>query len=65
MRRGLAGQRLVVVFLIGAMLYNYPVLSLFDRAALFLGVPVLFVYMFAVWAALVAIIAWISERGAR
>lgn len=65
MRRGLAGQRLVVVFLIGAMLYNYPVLSLFDRAALFLGVPVLFVYMFAVWAALVVIIAWISERGAR
>jgi hypothetical protein len=65
MRKGLSGQRLVAVFLAGALLFNYPVLSLFDRPELAFGFPLLYVYVFAVWAVLIGLIAWIAERGSR
>jgi hypothetical protein len=65
MRRGLAGQRLVVVFLAGVVLFNYPVLMLFDRPQLSFGFPLLYVFVFVMWAALIALIAWIAERGTR
>jgi hypothetical protein len=63
MRKGLARQRLVAVFLAAVFLFNYPVLSLFDRPESFLGLPTLYVFIFAVWVALIAAIAWIVERG--
>lgn len=62
MRRGLAGQRLVAVFLTGVLVFNYPVLSLFDRAEAFFGLPLLHVFVFAAWAALIGATAWIVER---
>lgn len=65
MRNGLAGQRLVAVFLTGALLFNYPVLSLFDRPGTWLGLPPLWVFLFAAWAVLLVVVAWIVERGAR
>jgi len=65
MRKGLAGQRLVAVFLCAALLFNYPVLSLFDRPVPVLGLPLLHVFLFVVWGAVIAVIAWIVERGAR
>ncbi|KON80658.1 hypothetical protein PA01_02480 [Azoarcus sp. PA01] len=65
MRKGLAGQRLVAVFLTGVLLFNYPVLSLFDRPEPFLGLPMLWVFLFGIWALLLVAVAWIVERGAR
>jgi hypothetical protein len=65
MRKGLARQRLVAVFLCAALLFNYPVLSLFDRPEPLFGLPTLYVFMFVVWAALIGAIAWIVERGGR
>ncbi|ANQ85587.1 hypothetical protein [Azoarcus olearius] len=65
MRKGLAGQRLVAVFLIGLLLFNFPLLSLFDRPVTVFGLPLLHVYLFAAWAGLIALVAWIAERGAR
>jgi hypothetical protein len=55
-------QRLVAVFFGGVLLLFSPVLTLFDRAGLWFGVPVLYVYLFTVWAALIAVMAWITER---
>ncbi len=63
MRKGLARQRLVAVFLAAVFLFNYPVLSLFDRPDAWLGFPVLYLFTFLVWAAVIAVIAWIVERG--
>lgn len=65
MRKGLAGQRLVAVFLIGLLLFNFPLLSLFDRTEPLFGLPPLHVYLFVAWGALIALVAWIAERGAR
>jgi hypothetical protein len=63
MRTGLARQRLVAVFLAAVLLLNYPVLSLFDLPQSFMGIPILYLFMFAVWAAVIAAITWIVERG--
>lgn len=53
----LIGQRLVLVFLLGIALFNDPILSLFDRGRLLAGVPLIYVYLFVVWAALIALVA--------
>lgn len=58
----LTGQRLVAVFLLGCVLVNYPVLSVFDPAGTWGGIPVLYLYVFGVWAAVIALMAWIIER---
>ena len=59
MRKGLARQRLVALFLAAAMLFNYPLLSLFDKPEYVFGLPVLYVYAFGAWALVIAMIAWI------
>lgn len=58
----LSGQRLVAVFLVGLVLFNYPMVSLFDRAASLFGLPLLVVYLFSVWLGLILLMAWVIER---
>lgn len=65
MRKGLAGQRLVAMFIAGVLLLNYPLLSLFDRPLSLFGLPLLHVYLFVVWGGLIFVVGWIVERGAR
>jgi hypothetical protein len=55
------GERLVALFIFGCVLFNYPVLSLFNVAAVAFGVPVLYAYIFAAWALLVALMALVVE----
>ena len=62
MNAGPKSARLVALFLVGALLLNYPFLALFDRAATVLGIPVLYVYMFGAWALLIALLALVIER---
>ncbi|MDX9698149.1 MAG: hypothetical protein RBT55_01075 [Rhodocyclaceae bacterium] len=62
MRNGLARQRLTAVFLFAVLLFNYPLLSLFDRGEFVFGMPVLFLFLFIVWAAVIAAVALIAER---
>ena len=56
------GSRLVAVFLLGCVLLNYPLLFLFDRAVDLFGVPLLYLYVFAAWAGLIALMAMVIER---
>lgn len=56
------GPRLAVLFLLGVLLFNYPLLALFDRAATVLGIPVLYAYIFLAWALLIALLALVVER---
>ena len=57
------GQRLVALFLLGCLLLNFPLLYLFERDATIGGLPLLFVYVFAAWIALIALVALVVERG--
>jgi hypothetical protein len=56
-------QRLVAVFLLGVLLFNYPLLALFNRAAETFGIPVVYVYIFCAWGLVIALMALIIERG--
>jgi type IV secretory pathway VirB3-like protein len=55
-------QRLAAVFLLGAFLLYSPVVTLFDRPRMVMGIPMLHAYLFGVWAIVIAVLAWIVER---
>ncbi len=61
-RPGNYGQRLIALFLLGCLLFNYPLLSLFSIEHHLFGIPLLYVYIFAAWALLIALIAAAVER---
>ena len=55
------GQRLIALFILGSLLFNYPILSLFNVPAEVFGVPVLYAYIFAAWTLLIALMAFAAE----
>jgi len=61
MRDRLRGARLVATAVLALLMFNYPVLAVFDTDSLVLGVPVLWAYLFIVWAAVIALAAWIAR----
>ena len=54
--------RLIAVCVLGFLLFNYPLLSLFDVEARVFGVPVLWAYLFLAWGLLVGLVALIVRR---
>jgi hypothetical protein len=61
---GRARELLVALFLLGVLLFAPPLLLIFNKETLILGVPTLYLYLFAVWAALIALVALVVERAA-
>lgn len=61
MRKGSVGHRLLAVFALGCLLLNAPLLGIFDQPLSVFGLPLLYMYVFAVWIALIGLIAWIIE----
>jgi hypothetical protein len=61
-RSDLTGTRLAAVFLLGGILLNYPILSIFAPLRGLGGIPVLYVYVFGAWSLLVALMAYIVEQ---
>jgi hypothetical protein len=62
-RSSIKGQRLVALFIIGCLLFNYPLLQLFNSAAEVLEIPLLYAYIFGAWAALIGVMALVIEKG--
>jgi hypothetical protein len=62
MFQGLGAQRLLALFFAGAALLNFPLLALWDRDATVFGLPLFPCALFAVWALLIGLTAWIVER---
>jgi hypothetical protein len=54
--------RFVALCMLGLVLFNFPVLALFNVAGTVLGVPVLYAYIFAAWALLIVLMALVAER---
>ncbi len=64
-RPEIAGDRMVGLFLLGALAFNAPILSVFSADAFIAGIPVLYVYLFVTWAALIALMALTARRSGR
>ncbi|WP_439886295.1 hypothetical protein ACSX1C_11855 [Pseudomonas sp. MBLB4123] len=63
--RSLRGQRLAALFLLGWLLFSYPLLTLFDNDARLLGIPLLYAYLFLAWAALIGLMVLVIEVSRR
>lgn len=61
-KRGQRGQRLVCIFLLGTVLFNFPLLALFNVGGSVFGIPVLFAYLFLAWAVLILLMYLAIER---
>ena len=49
--------RLVVLAVVGFALFNYPLLRIADVPEVVLGVPLVWLYVFVVWALLIVLVA--------
>lgn len=61
MRPEIRGQRLAALTLLGLLLFNYPLLDLFAGPGELAGIPALYLYVFAAWALLIALMAFVVE----
>ena len=61
-RSSLTRQRLAAVFLGGVLLLFSPLITLFDHPGEWLGIPVLYLYLFGSWAVFIAVTAWVVGR---
>lgn len=55
-------ERLIALVLLGALLFNYPILRLFGVEYGLFGIPLLFVYVFAAWGLFIALVARVVDR---
>lgn len=60
----LGTQRLLALFVAGWLLFNFPLLALWDHDATLWGLPLFPVALFVLWAVLIAAVAWVVEQGA-
>jgi hypothetical protein len=56
------GQRFVALCMLGMVLFNFPMLALFNVGGTLLGVPVLYAYIFIAWAVLIGLMALVANR---
>jgi hypothetical protein len=54
-------RRLTGLFLFVVVLYNYPILSLFNIPKNIFGIPVLYLYLFFVWILSIIIVVIINR----
>ena len=62
MFKGLGAQRLLAFFVGGWLLFNFPLLGLWDRDTTLFGIPLFPAALFILWALLIAVLAWQMER---
>jgi hypothetical protein len=55
-------QRLAGLFVLALLLFNFPLIALWDREVTLLGVPLFPAALFLLWALLIAALAWLMER---
>ena len=53
-RTNVRNERLVALALFGLLLFNYPLLQMFNAPTLVLGIPKLYLYLFVAWAVLIS-----------
>ena len=54
-------RRLFGLFLLGFILLNYPILSIFNLEIFLFGIPILYLYLFSVWMLLIILIVFVTR----
>lgn len=53
---------LLLLFFVMLLTFNFPVLAIFNKAALHWGVPVLYLYVFGIWGLSISILILLMEQ---
>ncbi len=61
-RTHLIGLRLFLMFCLGLLLYNYPLLSIFSIEVSPGGFPLLYLYIFGTWLLIIVLVGLMVER---
>ena len=61
LHKSLGQQRLLALFVAGALLLNFPLLALWDRETTLFGWPLFPAALFLLWAALIALLGGLME----
>lgn len=59
---GPRAAHLVALFALALLLFNFPLLALWDRDLRVLGLPLFPLALFVLWALLIVALAWLLER---
>ena len=62
MHQTLVTQRLLALFAAAGLLFNFPLIALWDHEVTVVGVPLFPLALFTLWALLIGVLAWIMER---
>ncbi len=54
-------QKLVGIFLLALFLFNFPLINIFGKDIIIAGIPLLYLYIFLVWVAIIVAIVWVVE----
>lgn len=55
------GAKLVLLFVSGVFVLNFPVLAIFNRGDTLAGIPLFYLYLFGAWVAGIAAV-WVLAR---
>lgn len=55
------GGKLVLLFVVGALLLSFPVLAIFNRPIMLAGIPILYLYLFGLWVAGIAAVFFLAR----
>lgn len=55
-------ERLATLFAVGSLLFNFPLLAIFNHSDRVMGIPILYAYVFSAWALLIALMALVIEK---
>ncbi|MBW2612657.1 MAG: hypothetical protein JRE14_15445 [Deltaproteobacteria bacterium] len=55
-------KRLVSLFLLGFIFFNFPLLSLFNHKVYVLGLPLLYLYIFSNWVLMIIMMMFTTTR---
>ena len=55
-------QRLLALFLLFLMLFNYPIINIVNQPVLVAGIPLLYLYLFTAWLIMIVLLALVVRR---
>ncbi|MCU0338491.1 MAG: hypothetical protein MUE30_01295 [Spirosomaceae bacterium] len=53
---------LLLTLVLSFLLFNPPILQIFNQLRFVAGIPILYLYFFAAWLLLIGILAWILRK---
>ncbi len=61
-QKGFVTERLIAIFFLGLGLFSYPIVTVFNVKRMLFGIPLLYLYFFAVWFGIILLVFSFTVR---